>query len=379
MDKPREERISIKINGKEKFALTEQELNQEIAAAKEAGDDDSCIVLVENREEQLEINNIIDFEERRIKRDTVKKGIQITSDNGKKLIHKKRKKHLPKLRGKQAANATLKKVLFSFVLAIAIGTGLGYIVLSLFTDIAGENSYNQNGQRGEAHINGIAEEMNKGTEETGMVHSDPSLSTPTSSVAPIEIPAMKAEVVQGGAFSTLEAANEYATKIKNNGEAAVLVPNSEPVLMFIGIGTRRSDAMIISDYYQEKGQEVYIKTIETNTIDTSLLNSHVAQFVSTGHTIFQSLISASTSALQVGKLNNAVWNQLVIDFVEWSKLKPDDLSVDLQRFSEAITRSHKALATFYSTNNDQYLWDSQQALLEGLLAYQKWIDETITS
>lgn len=381
MDKPSEQRISIRINGKDKLSLTEQELNQEIAAAKEMDDtEDSHTFMMDEFLDELPSYKIIDLEEQRNKRGKKTSVIDQQLFYEKPILSKinKRRPHL--FHRKYRTNTSLKKIIIALVLALIIGTGLGYIVLALFTDIAGDNEKSPATEVGQAIGKPNSQVTNTLIGEHALVPgSETTTDEITPNVAPSNVIAniepMKFEVVQGGAFSSIESANQYASKLKNSGAAAVIVPNTEPVLMYIGIGTNRSESVVISDFYQEKNQEVYLKMIETISLDASRINNQVAEYTATGQALYQSLISLSTDALQFKTIDNKQWKQAETTFSDWNQLKPAKLPASLIEFSDSITASYQAIGKYQTTNDQKQLWNSQQFLLEGLLSYQKWTKE----
>lgn len=357
MDKP-EERISIRINGKEKILLSEQELNEEVAAAKEAEIEDFDLEEENHADEEI-LDNVIDFEERR----TGKRKKRVRSQVKKPILSKKKKNCFPRFRQKKQPTSYFKKLMIALIAAVIIGTGFGYILLSLFTDITSENEIDKTITNGQAVSQYAVAAEESETEQA------------TDILVPTVINSMSVEVIQGGAFSSEESASQYALKIKEGGAAAVIVPESNPVLMFIGIGTSSSELEEISAYYQEKGQEIYIKRISTSAVETSRLNNQEAAFVSKGQSLFQSFISVSTEAFDSKSISEESWKDIETNFSQWTGLKPSQLPDSLESFSEKLSTAYQALAIYRSTNDEEELWKTQQVLLEGWILYNKWISK----
>ncbi|WP_102345404.1 hypothetical protein [Bacillus sp. Marseille-P3661] len=368
MDKQRTERISIRINGKEKNLLSEDELNQEIAVASESvhdepGEFEKTYVLDNENDEDFQ-TNIIDFEEVRLERGynkTIKKRKFTSLPPPRHKLPKKKKRHTPLFKHRPAFSAS-KKMLAALISAIIIGTGFGYIVLSLFTDISDSTEPPRgNVQQAVAPPNPSVES------------NQPSQTASTAGAGITEIEAMGVQVIQGGAFSSVEAANQFAAKLTTNGQAAVIVPESNPVLMFIGIGTNSTEIGAISEYYKEQGQEIYVKSVKTSSVDAKLIDESYTSFIHNGQDLFKSLITLSTQAFTASKVDDNSWSSLEQSYKNWNGAIPNELPDSLTAFSGSITNAYQALSAYRSSLDEGQLWKSQQALLEGYIAYDQWV------
>ncbi|WP_374723843.1 hypothetical protein [Calidifontibacillus erzurumensis] len=434
MDKQRKDRISIRINGKERIFLSDEELNQEICAAKDSEDAVNGVDIVKvdsffNENERLKEDqfvenkgnahllgenvdsekrslgenssydedqwedfvddillndrrsNIIDFEERRSAR------IQNNSNgfNQKKtnvhypskkniLSNKKKKRNFDRFSDKQ--KAVYKKYIVSLIGAILIGVGFGYIVLSLFTDM---NDENKAGEENGVITSGKAlseyNPNNEGSENTAIGTGSGSLRNASS----VEIPALRVEVIQGGAFASLNAANEHASILKENGTAAVVLPESDPVLLFIGVGGSRAEANSIGEQYVEKGQEIYIKPFELDALEVEAGKARSATgeavYAQTAVELYQKLVDLSAQVFETGTVEKNSWDSIKAEYSQWNKTKPEKLQPSLGQFANSITAAYKALESFRTNKNEAQLWKSQQALLEGLISYKTWHNE----
>ena len=192
-------------------------------------------------------------------------------------------------------------------------------------------------------------------------------------IAPLSL-----QIIQGGAFESVEAANQFANSLKESGSAAVVMPGSKPVLMFIGLGADRNEAEIISQLYLTKGQEVYIKPFGLSEIKAGKVsNQEEAAFVSAGISLYQSLLSISTQTFEEENIEQGTWNDLESKFSQWNQTKPQELPASLEQFANSISKTYQYLASYQIKVDEMQLWNSQQALLEGLLSYKKWHDEKV--
>ncbi|HHY72845.1 MAG TPA: hypothetical protein GX497_06400 [Bacillus bacterium] len=376
MDKHKNEQISIRINGKERLFLSDEELNQEIAAAKDIEENEMEVI------KDSVINNVIDFEERR-------------NGRGRKQGYKKPFKPMSNSfldKSLKKRRLLLKKFAIVLLSAIIIGTGFGYVVLSLFTDFSEEQSNGNSANVSEAgqailENNTNADAAPQGTQQQGETFgmlNEVSLGTKgvggssatdgTNSM--MGIAPLKIEVIQGGAFASVESANEFAAALKKGGSAAVILPESKPVLMFIGLGTNRNESEIIGDFYLKKGQEVYLKPFELSGIGAGKVNNReVADFVSIGLSLYQTLVKLSTQAFQTNTIEKSAWKDVDVQFSEWQDAKPQKLPASLTQFSNSVAKAYESLAAYKTKANEVHLWNSQQALLEGLVSYKKWHDD----
>lgn len=391
MDKHRTERISIRINGKEKYFLSDEELNQEISAAKEMEENQLEVermslepIFDEEMVEEADSfkGNVIDFGQRlEVKRngnkrryEKVFKGSKMFSSEKKHTyMLNKKKKRPPILIGNNPQNALIKKLIFVLLSAIVIGIGFGYVLLSIFTDIseeqtAGSNTYN--GENGQASALG---------NNSGGAGAGGGQAAGTNGAAAINsIASLKLEVIQGGAFGSEESANQFADNLKDRGAAAVVLPKSNPVLMFIGLGTNRDELESLGQYYLDLGQEIYIKSFNLSEIDGAKVgNPKVTEYVSTGLNIYQSVIQLSAQSFQQNRLEKSAVDSIGTSLSNWNKSKPTELPTALEQFSGSLSKANQALASYQIKPDQQQLWNAQQALLEGLLAYKNWHDEKV--
>lgn len=391
VDKQRSERISIRINGKEKVFLSDDELNQEISAAKEVDadlmekniDHFETLILEDVVEEPApEPNNVIDFEERRNgKKNNLSKSFNrnnahLLSKLNKEqlLLNKKKRRPLLSSGGGRKPDPILKKFIVVLITAIIIGVGFGYVVLSLFTEFSETQSEEGTNVPAVGNVsNGQASEPNN----SGEVPSGGVLGPIEASTAN-GIPPLSLEIIQGGAFESVEAANQFANSLKESGAAAVIMPGSKPVLMFIGLGADRNEADAISQQYLDKGQEVYLKPFGLSEIKAGKVsNQEEATFVSDGISLYQSLLSISTQSFDQEKIEQGTWKDIESKFSQWNQSKPQELPASLKQFANSISKTYQYLASYQIKVDEKQLWNSQQALLEGLLSYKKWHDEKV--
>lgn len=381
MDKQRNERISIRINGKERIFLSDEELNQEISAAKEINEDKIEVefvnldpIIIDDLLDDDGRDNVIDFEERRNGRrnsyytELKGKKAHLLVAQKKKTLLKKKKRRPPTIVGNSQQASLLKRFAAVLLSAIIIGIGFGYIILSLFTDFSEE----QNVEEVNAEITdeqaGLPNKMeDDGAKTTAGIDAG----STGESIAPLKV-----QVIQGGAFGSVESAKQFAGNLEESGAAAVILPESDPVLMFIGLGTDRSELENISQSYIEKGQEIYIKSFELSGIDSDKLkNQAEAEFISAGVDLFQALTKLSSQTFQTKDIEKNTWDEVETKFSQWSQLKPKELPVSLEQFSKSVTNAYQSLSSYQTKADEQKLWNSQQALLEGLISYKIWHDE----
>lgn len=335
--------ISVRLNGKEQRF-------EEISAAREK-------VLVENDvytplPSKKRSPKIIDLGRKMKER---KNREQPFWDDG-------NRERIPKLPFKKRKKKRRDKSSFSFkslpltliiagISAIVVGISFGFMILTLFT--SGEEGLQQS----------IPVEAASAVPDSGEF-----------------LPDLRTEVIQGGAFSTIEKGNEIASSIKNKGQAAVLTTTSEPYFLFIGVGKDRGEASIISQLYEQDGQETYMKpfVVAGNHIQ---LEPEQNSYMAEGIELFQTVLSFSVQGLngRENALTTDIVDYLLKKNEEWvanrevmAALEGESFSA-YEAFEERLSLAIGELQAFVTDGQEDRLWQSQQSLLEGMLTYDLFI------
>lgn len=349
MDKQKEKQISIKINGQEK----KYHVNDEIAVANESEDNHW-----QEQSSRMYEREIIDLDELRKRR----KGYNMKNKPASTLANRKGPFHSLKKRtsfGKPLKSMRIsqgKGYILAIILAIIIGTALGIAILAIFsgvTNVIPESNQNQI----------VTEVEGKGSQVGGV-----SQTASSNKPVPITLPNTKVFVIQGGAFSSMSAAESAAATLKNKGYAAQIIDSGNPVYLFIGLGLTEQSVSPISDIYKGIGQEVYVKPYNIEPPTIALTNKE-AIYMKEGMVYYQKILEASSNLLG-GSVDQDKLTKVMNSTNAWLIKKPEALPSEANQFVNAISGAYQALSSYRSSNDQQYLWSAQQQLLNGLVYYQ---------
>ncbi len=316
---------------------------------------------VTNNEDNLipQPTNVIDFSKKQEERTW---GRQPYWDDG----NREKSPKIPFKRKKKTPLGLKQSKKFPFVLAaalcsaIVIGLSLGFMVLSIFT--------------------GDPVEMTDHGQGTNAV-------APTSSNDgnKIGLPVLTVEVVQGGAFSSIEKGKEVVATLKSQNLAAVLLETENPIYLFIGVGQDREQAEKLNEIYVQKGYETYLKTY---TIDGEVVAGQAGEanaWFERAFKEYNTLLQMTNAQLQgnedeIDEEIAQVEKGLAILAVEqdkaWKQL-PDDAKVHAQALVDALTSAKNELIKTKQTESNDVLWQSEQALLDVLIHYERMINSMV--
>ncbi|WP_078555366.1 hypothetical protein [Bacillus alkalicellulosilyticus] len=350
MDKEKRQ-ISVKLNGKERTY-------KETAATRDTNNQASDPLPKKEEKKETVQPEIIDFREKHEER---KERTQPFWDDGNHELAPK----LPFNRKKQAKNKkslkfSLKSFPFSILLAglsaIIVGVSFGLMVLTIFT---GESQATGENTQDAVSVESLIEAKQDG------------------------LPSLTVDVVQGGAYSTVEKGQEVVSSLKEKGLAGVLVESSDPIYMFIGVGQDREYANALSQLYQQQGQDTYVKPFTVAPSSNDEVKDEVKQFFQDGMALFEELalvsirgIAGDEDILKPEQIEIALTAQ-----ADWEASKEEALSslseasvTQATKYMNAIKRGTEQLAKVEDSSDEEQLWKIQQALLEAMLAYEAFID-----
>lgn len=363
MDKPKQG-ISIKINGQERtYNLYKEEKeskldteldtfeNHEVAAAKEAEEDDFTWVLpttTENDEGNRPTIAIEDVRNYSSKKSNKFKGF------GKKSFPTR-------------SIFPSKSFLFSVLLGIFIGTGFGLIILNLLTDeLVQEQVSSNNPQAGTALENPV-EEKEDNPSSAGEDSKD------DVKTIPLKVSPLNPVVVQAGIFSTKDSGQLIVDKIKSLGYSAVMLDNTDTFIVLAGIGSNVELVKQMSSVYVQSNQEHFVKPLTINGGDYQNVPEIESQFIAKAIPLYNELATVSSGLLAGSDMNAEKWKNVVGLYNEINSLDQGKVTEQIQSFSTNVTKAFDLLNSYYETKDKASLWQSQQALLEGLKDYQLWV------
>lgn len=274
------------------------------------------------------------------------------------------------------------KIALNIGTAIGVGVLLGAMVLSIFSSLEEKTSLTSSQKSS-------IQQTQQSEAQTVSVDGETPLLIPTGSVENglIQLPAKSYFVVQAGAFSDLTAAKDVLQKHQQAGYSGILLEDAEPYRFFIGIGSTKEEASKIAAVYKEQGMETYVR-------------EHIVAEVSDGKLAAdpESLTKLPTflnkSDQLVAKLNQVVSKGMgdptyKLSAEEWKKLQNLHQSIlkegklfstwqgEEKKVGEQmvhhLTKGVTTLETFKNQNHLAYLWQTQQATLDYMKEYEKFV------
>jgi hypothetical protein len=310
--------------------------NEEIAAAKEDREFDWVLPQQDKRFEEIKYDPIVSIDELRKKRNPMLASFSFPS----------------KLKKRKNSGYPVKTIFLSIISALVIGTSFGMMVLHLFAGEIGPS----------AGISTAPTAVNNPS-VTGAEVGAKGNQNPTASIS---LPALNVFVVQGGVYSSEEAATPIVDQIKSKGFAGTLVNQEGKYYLFMGIGITDLAGKAIKTPYEEQGQETYVKAVATARIsaegDPSLVEAR--------H-LFDQLVLYSSN-LYTSIPESVAWEEIKKSY---EQIVSKETSSREAPFIQSVKEAYPIVETYKSTTLDKDFWATQQALLNSYQLYQNWVLE----
>lgn len=354
--------VTVRINGKDKLKQGEEIQEPETAAAREEQDDFPWM-LPEKKPTRPGSYNYKKKKKHKAKSSTgwandgKRRSPQLPLNRKRKTKNNRFTPTKSKSKSKQPKSGHSKKHWITALSAIFVGILMGFIVLMLFT---------------EDHKSAPTADGNETTNEpasaNNVLQSNSNLD-------------LSLKMIQGGAYSTDNKANEAATRIKDSGFAAVLtkVNDSELTHMIIGTALDSSGAQALKGLYKEKGQKVYSKSWKVTVEEAMIKNKETRGFIDGGKNILTASMSISVQGLtsEVPAMTDEQWSELQGQYDNWKSYAEEHL-VALPKqtqkpalaFMDDIQAAIEQLKKYQKSPGDSGLWNVQQAILNAILSYK---------
>ncbi|OLS39643.1 hypothetical protein BTR22_01895 [Alkalihalophilus pseudofirmus] len=372
--------ISIRLNNKEQeykeheYDLHEEEqeyksqdrvfneAKEEITAARD-----------ERYDEELEDapipkpDNVIDFTERQTEREKGKGPFwdDGNRESGPKLpVNRKKKSQrsftfsIPSLPNFSSLKSFSLIPIAIILSAIIVGVSFGVVVLNVFTG-GGENA-------------AVSEPIQQASPEAA----------PTFQAIDGGLPSLSVEVIQGGAFSTVEKGQEMVSVFQNSGLAAVLTDTTDPLYLFVGLGADRGDTTSLAAILENEGKETYLKSYQVSGEGLAAASESSAAWYTDALSIFNSMLTLTTNSLAKGSgISDADIQAVTKELTALHEGREEALA-EIPEAAQASTlllgneldSSLGHLAGFMNSNDQKELWKAQQSLLRVLLAYEQVVE-----
>lgn len=281
--------------------------------------------------------------------------------------------------------------------AVMIGLLLGYVVLQTFTSEApraGEKKAPIAVGQAQQHKQGKSaiQESGKTAAKTGQ--ADPAASAPPVASVPktkpltLTLPVVPLYIVQGGVFSTKDAAQQERTAFQQKGWPAHMEEEAGKHILFLGVSASRDDALSLAQAYRASKQEVYIKerSLPAGTVTLSvpeaLSQGEAEQIQKLGDAqarLFQTVSLVIGSGFKEGKIPQVELDKVLAQHREVlqrgrsaTAVLPEKPKTLLQKSLNEMTTAITTLQQFANQPNKAYLWQSEDNILRFISFYKQW-------
>lgn len=336
MDKPKNNRIIIKLNGNEQSYIENKKEPDEDSietgspepgyletAAGEAAEESFDWILPEINQN--------DIEEIKTVKPEKKKG-----HNFNQLIFNPGKKN----------KGFLKSILLASIFAVLLGTSFGIVMLKLVLT----NHSNPNG-----------------TETIEAVAQPNTVENPAPAKNVYIFSPISLFVVQEGVYSSKETANNAADLAEQKGVASIVDVLNGKTYLFLGVAGSIEDAKKLGGLYQEKGVDFYAKSLETPEKELKNLSSDEKTFLKSVPVLFNGLSAASSSVL----INQSLSKEAAANLEGIQKVteKAAELKIDgeaIKQLRKELTAASEKMKSFQKDGENKQAASAQQHLLNSL-------------
>ncbi len=310
--------VTIKINGEEKVFADNNRIESEEAASEEQEHQDESFEWI--LPDEANENKIV-------------------------LVPSPKKKKMPKLIGfgassrKGSDKRPVKTFLIAVICAVFFGSILGLIAVKTIT-------------REKAAV--------------------PTLETPISTKAPVEDKKaavkengaeLKTFLVQGGVFSTEDAAKQIQKKILDKQVPAEIFKLEESYYLFLGSAESLASSKDLALFLKSYDVDVYWKEINLEANGKSEVDEKTLDKMK--------MVYASLAEISAAKLRGkeATVNKEALK-KNLNELKAEKVSKELSKMNADLTAAAEAITEFESSKKEDKLLEAQGSLLDFLLNYQ---------
>lgn len=242
-----------------------------------------------------------------------------------------------------------KSILVTAVFAILIGTSFGVLMLKL---VISDNSKPAVTEPAEVEMG-----SDKGSEATGGKSSS------------IVIGAQTAFIVQGGAFSSKDAATGAANEAKGKGAPAQTLTMNEREFMFLGVADSIETAKQMESHYEANGfDDVLPKQIPIAEKTVKDINENEKGFLEAAPAIYQQLSKVTSNAIVSGSISSEASKE-VTSLGDQLKQSADLKNEKVKNLDAELSSALEKVEAFQEKKNEDSLIEAQQHLLNFLSVY----------
>lgn len=308
----------------------DQDVFLETAAAKESVDESFDWIIPESTENDIQEYKVVSSQNQ--KKGGKKKQASFTTFSMKRN------------------GGVLKSIIVTAVFAILIGTSFGVLMLKL---VISENS-----KPAVTEPVVVDKGSDKGSEATGGKSSS------------IVIGAQTAFIVQGGAFSTKDAAANGASQAKGKGAPAQTLAMNGKEFLLLGVADSTETAKQMEGHYEANGfDDVLSKQIPITEKTVSEINETEKSFLEAAPAIYQQLSKVTSNAIVSGNISSGA-NKEVTGLGEQLNQSADKLKNEkVKNLNKELSGALEKVESFQEKKSKNSLVEAQQHLLNYLSIY----------
>ncbi|MGM7702186.1 hypothetical protein ACSVDE_10710 [Pseudalkalibacillus sp. Hm43] len=340
MDRNEEKDISIRVNGKDRPVSEKKEAkNEKTEIAASIADDAEETPFEWVLPKENTASNVYLFHANRDDTKSDEYGDHSYESERKPGLPIHRKKQRTPLNKKFPSSETTfklpKQLLVPIGSAIVIGCIIGLIVLMIFTG------------------DGFQSKTAPVANDTPKTPVQNPISSPVAGSVDLSI---SPHIVQGGVFSSLENAEEFADKVKASGFAAAVDPEDNRVI--IGIGDSMEDVRGLAGDYQEVVADAYPRQWEIGGSDIAISEKNDYAWLVEGKDLLAGLFTTQE-----------VQEETILAWKKEALTSLSNLEGEQQKSAVAFIN---ALSSLTESGEDK--WVVQQAKLEALIHYKTLVE-----
>ncbi len=340
MERNEEKDISIRVNGKERPVSEKNEAkNEKTEIAASIADDAEETPFEWVLPKENTSSNVYLFHANREDTKSYEYGDHSYDFERKPGLPIHRKKQRTPLNKKFPSSETTfklpKQLLVPVGSAIVIGCIIGLIVLMIFTG------------------DGFQSKTAPAVNDTPKTPVQNPVSSPVTGSVDLSI---SPHIVQGGVFSSLANAEEFADRVKASGFAAAVDPEDNRVI--IGVGDSMDDVRALVGDYQEVVSDAYPRQWEIAGSDIAISDKNDLVWLVEGKDLLTGLLATG-----------GVQEETILAWKKDALTSISNLESEQQKSAVAYIN---AMSSLTETGEDK--WQVQQAKLEALIHYKTLIE-----
>lgn len=350
MDKPGNDKtITIKINGKDRFLHEKNKVGplinkgfeekseyndiedltaQETAAGQELKDDDEFDWILPELDEEEELK---EYKIATTKKAKKSKPVYEVFSTPKK---------------KPAKKSIIPSIVLTVFLAILVGSSLGVLLLQM---VISEKAVEVGGTPVEEET-----PVAGGGEETGTITAD--------------IPVISGFVVQGGAFSSAEAAKAEADNISAKGVPVTAIEMEERAFLFVGVADNLPNAKALGILLQNNNVETFAKEVTFGGESMGELHEGDKDLLEQAPALYQTLSTLTTTASLHNTLSSESVDSLNTQLEKWNGLENPE-GEGVQQLKSEMDKAIENMTSYIENKDVNVLPTIQQHLLNFLAIY----------